>query len=543
MLYYIRFHYTCVFLRFAKKKGKYGMEVYAQLAEKYREDGKQKTRIIRHLGPVHNQDDRDRYRSIFQQELQKSSISGTAMGNMAFDPPLDFGMIYAARNVMEDTVIMGALSVLGKYRETIFLMMAARITHPGSDISIRRFFRTVYYPWDSPRMGKDDLYRALDALIGFKDRIEMRLFKALKPDTSAIHYDLTSSYFEGKEDNDPVLFGYSRDKKRGKEQIVMGLVMADGIPIHHEVWPGNTIDPKTLESTLSVLKDRFRIKNVIFIADRAFGRSRSLDLLDQNQYITAAYRWDRPYRNILMETDFTGGTVMDDLIIKKVAVNVEDVLKEESTPDQRTLAEKRRYIAVYNRKREELDLKDLNDKINAVKKKMSEITDQKELKRSLGKLKSLVKFTANGAELNERKMDILKKLAGRFLVVTNTDLPESEVISAYKEQWQIERSFRTIKSFLEIRPVYHRNEERIRAHVFVCVLSLLLSRIIEKRLMVSHLTVERTAEILWGIKAIPVKSPMRIVYGSKSDEAVRILNEMGIKPPDRILVGALPESG
>ena len=110
-----------------------------------------------------------------------------------------------------------------------------------------------------------------------------------------------------------------------------------------------------------------------------------------------------------------------------------------------------------------------------------------------------------------------------------------------KEQWQIERSFRTIKSFIEIRPVYHRKEERIKAHVFVCVLSLLLSRIIEKRLTVSRLTVERTAEILWGIKAIPVKSPMRIVYRSESDEAVKILNEMGIKPPDRILVGALPE--
>ena len=531
-----------MFLRFAKKKGKYGVEVYAQLAEKHRENGKQKTRIIKHLGPVHDEKDRDRYRSIFQQELQKSNLAGTGMGNMAFDPPLDFGMIYAARNIMEDTGIMRSLSVLGKYRETIFLMIAARITHPGSDISLTRFFRTIYYPWDSPRIGKDELYRALDALIGFKDRIEMRLFMALKPDTSLIHYDLTSSYFEGEENNDLVLFGYSRDKKRGKEQIVIGLVMADGIPIHHEVWPGNTIDPKTLESTISVLKNRFRIKNMIFIADRAFGRSKSLDLLDPNQYITAAYRWDQPYRNVLMDTDFTDGNVVNDLTIKKVTINVDDVMKEDSTEDQRKLAGKRRYIAVYNRKREDLDLEDLNDKTDIVKKKISEIPDQKELKKSLGKLKSLVKFSADGTVLNEKRIGILKKLAGRFLVVTNTDLPEDEVVSAYKEQWQIERSFRTIKSFIEIRPVYHRKEERIKAHVFVCVLSLLLSRIIEKRLTVSRLTVERTAEILWGIKAIPVKSPMRIVYRSESDEAVKILNEMGIKPPDRILVGALPET-
>ena len=118
---------------------------------------------------------------------------------------------------MEDTGIMRSLSVHGKYRETIFLMIAARITHPGSDISICRFFQTVYYPWDSTRIGKDDLYRSVDALIGFKDLIEMRLFTALKPDTSHIHYDLASRYFEGRENNDLVLFGYSQKKKRGKE--------------------------------------------------------------------------------------------------------------------------------------------------------------------------------------------------------------------------------------------------------------------------------------------------------------------------------------
>ena len=100
--------------------------------------------------------------------------------------------------------------------------------------------------------------------MSFARNIERKF--ALKPDMSMVHYDLTSSYFEGSKDNDLVLFGYSRDRKRGKEQIAIGLVMADGIPIHHEVWKGNTIDPETLEATIAVLKDRFRIKNVILIA-------------------------------------------------------------------------------------------------------------------------------------------------------------------------------------------------------------------------------------------------------------------------------------
>ncbi len=527
-----------MFLRFVKKKHKYGIEEYAQIAEKHREDGKQITCVIKHLGPVKTQADRDRYKSIFRQESNKNRLSGTVLEDLIFDPPLDFGLIYVAREIMNDTGIMSSLSVLGKYRETVFLMIASRIIHPGSDISLERFFRTIYYPWDSPKIGKDDLYRSLDVLMVFKDQIEYTIFKKLKPDTSVVHYDLTSSYFEGREDNDLVLFGYSRDKKRGKEQIVIGLVMADGMPIHHEVWSGNTIDPKTLRSTISVLKNRFGIKNVIFIIDRAFGRSNSLDLLDQNQYITAAYRYDMPYRNVLMETDFTDGLVINDLIIKEVSINVKEVTK--SFEDQIKLAEKRRYIAVYNRERRDLDLNDLNEKIDIVKEKLSKIEDRGELKKSLGKLRTFVKFSEEGATLNEKKIDTLSKLAGKFLIITNTDLPGNEIAKLYKEQWQIERSFRTIKSFIEIRPVYHRRSDRIKAHVFVCVLSLLLSRIIEKRLINSKLTIKRTAEILDEIKAIPVKSPTDIVYRSDSDEALKILSELKIKEPDRILVGALP---
>ena len=319
-------------------------------------------------------------------------------------------------------------------------MNISRIFDPSSDLELTDLAGRVFYPWQL-HLSEDNVYRSLDSIIEKKDQIEVEIFKALKPDTSTIHYDLTSSYFEGKEDNDLVLFGYSRDKKRGKEQIVIGLVMADGIPIHHEVWPGNTVDPKTLESTISTLKDRFGIRNVTFIADRAFGRSKSLDLLDRNQYITAAYRWDQPYRHILMDTDFTDAIALDKLLIKRVEINTDEIMNNNSTEDQRKLAEKRKYIAVYNKEREHLDLKDLEDRINVIKKKISEIPDQTDLKKSLGKMKSLVNFSADGAILNEKRINILRKLAGRFLIVTNTDLPESEVVSA-DPQWNYYSLFR-----------------------------------------------------------------------------------------------------
>ena len=516
-----------MFLRFTKVKRGSAVLEYASIAERVVENHKQKTITVKYLGSVKSDEDRERYRKILEQ--YREAMKKFSINDMNVKPTLSFGIFYAARTIMERNGISGILEKhANSYAETLSFMIISRLFDPSSDINLIDIDKRVYYPRET-HISEDSVYRSLDSLLEEKDSIELEIFQALKPDTSVVHYDLTSSYFEGREDNDLVLFGYSRDKKRGKEQIVIGLVMADGIPIYHEVWKGNTVDPKTLETTISVLKERFNIKNVVFIAGRAFGRSKSLDLLDQNQYITAAYRWDKPYRNILMETDFSDGYVMDKLIIKKVAISVDDVMKDDSTEEQRKLAEKRRYIAVYNRKREELDLQDLNDKIDTVKKKISDITDQKELKKSLGKLKSLVKFTGNNAVLNERRIEILKKLAGRFLIVTNTDLNEDEVVSAYKEQWQIERSFRTIKSFLEIRPVYHRKSDRIKAHVFVCVLSLLLSRIMEK---LTGSTIDSISQSLNYLDVVPITVENRELYiSSESIEASDVLKSLGIPYP------------
>ena len=506
---------------------------YAQIVERYTENGKARNKVIRHLGPVKNGSDEERYRRMFALENQRDHVARADIRDLDLLSPREYGIIYASRILCHDLGMDQVFYALDQYYDIIFLAVISRLIYPSSDYDLLRLSEKIEYPVQD--LKKDRIYAALDRLIEKKDDIELGMFHALHPDTTVVHYDLISSYFEGKEDNDLVLFDYSRDKKRGKEQIVIGLVMANGIPIHHQVFPGNTVDPKTLESTISVLKDRFHVKNVIFIADRIFGRTRSLDILDHNQYITAAYRWDQPYRNVLMNTDFSGGSTVNDLVIKSVSINLDDVIDEDSTEDQRKLAEKRRYIAVYNRNREELDLKDLNNKLVTVKKKMLENRDQKELKKSLGKLKSLVKFSANGSTLNVKRIHVLKKLAGRFLIVTNTALTESEVVSAYKEQWQIERSFRTVKSFLEIRPIYHRKSDRIKAHVFLCVLSLLIARLFEKATE-DKMTMSVISDMLSELKAVAIRIPEgEITLRTESENARNILGILKIPYPGKIV--------
>ena len=519
--------YGMVFLGITRvKRGSATLE-YASIAERKIEDNKQKTVTLKYLGRVRSNDDLERYKRTvdeYRHAMKKFSIMDVKIGST-----LSFGVFYASNAIMDRRGISTVLEKhMGNYSRILSFMIISRLFRPSSDMDLLDLRGRVYCPWEM-HLSEDNVYRALDRLMSEKDDTEIDLFNALNPDTSMVHYDLTSSYFEGRENNDLVLFGYSRDRKRGKEQIVIGMVMADGIPIYHQVWPGNTVDPKTLESTITVLKERFHVKNVIFVGDRAFGRDHSLKMLDKGKYITAAYRWDRPYRDVLMETDFSDGIVMDDLVIKEVKIDASKIADEDTTEEEMDIMRKRRYIAVFNRNREGLDLRDIDDRIEAVKRKIDEHPNMRDLKKSIGELKSFVEFTKYGTVLNEKHIGMMRRLAGRFMITTNTNLEVKDAVSAYKEQWEIERSFRTIKSFLEIRPVYHRKSERIEAHVLVCVLSLLLSRIMEKQ---TGRTIESITRDLDYLDVVPIHVDDRLVFVSSDDSrASDILKILGVPYP------------
>ncbi len=497
---------------------------YAQIVEHVVENGKHRIRVIKHLGPVTSASDLDKYNKMLADEKAASTIYD--LNRFVLLEPKIFGPVYASLEIAKKYGIYKILrKIFGKDTDLMMLMIVSRLIDPSSDIRILEFIRKSYLNIDA---NKNMIYRSLDTLESKKEEIELGIFRAIRPDTSKVFYDLTSSYFEGTENNDLVLFGYSRDKKRGKEQIVIAVVMADGIPIYHEVYPGNTVDPSTLENTIRVLKEKFQIKDVIFVEDRAFGRKPSLKILDENQYITAAYRWDQPYRGVLMNTAVTEEDKVEDLYIKEVSIKA-------SNKDQPEEAKKgkRRYIFVYNPDREKQDLEDLDIKIEAVEKILTERLGKEETKNKLGNLRSLVSFKGNEIKLNEKKIKEIKGLAGRYLIITNSSLGKEEAVKTYKDLWKIERAFRTIKSFIEIRPIYHRKTERIRAHVFISVLSLLIGRIIEKK---TGKSISRVMDILSGMEAIPVKIGDKIItIRNESEECKEILNDLNIKYPDRVL--------
>ena len=495
------------------KRGKSVLE-YAQIVQDYVEEGKEKTKIVKHLGRVRSDADIGKYRKIFALENQKDHIARADLRNLDVMSPREYGMIYASQVLCHDLGLDRVFEMLGEYSEIIFLSVISRIIYPSSDIALLRISEKVQY--NVQKMSKDRIYAALDRLIEKKDEIEESLVEILKPDMRRVYYDLTSTYFEGKEKNDLVLFGYSRDKKGGKKQVNVGLMMADGIPIHHQVFPGNTIDPKTLKPIHTDLRRKFHVGRVIFIGDRAFGRRPSLQYLDKYEYITAVYRWDQPYRSILASTEFSENDCLKDLDLYAREVEVKWNVRGLSKSGIKRTGN-RRAVAVYSPEREKEDIADLEEKVSMVKSIIDSGKKSSDLINALGKLRSYT--ISNGTRINEKKIADMKGLAGRFMIVSDTDLSITEIVKGYKDLWRIERSFRTMKSFLEIRPVYHRKEERIEAHVFVCVLSLLISRLFEKA-MDEKMTISSIADALSELKAIPVMMPKgEIVLRSESGNA------------------------
>ena len=161
---------------------------YAKIVDDIVEDGKRTTKLLMYLGRVRSESDVERYRKTLALEKRKMSVERADIRNLDILP----------------------------HRNIIFLSVVFRLVHPGSDLSLINFLERSCYP-QIGELKKDAIYEALDALLAKKDELEIAIVKALKPDLRRAYYDLTSTYFEGKETNNLVMFGYCRDKKRGKK--------------------------------------------------------------------------------------------------------------------------------------------------------------------------------------------------------------------------------------------------------------------------------------------------------------------------------------
>jgi transposase len=409
-----------------------------------------------------------------------------------------FGLLFALKHLAGQ---LGLTAALGKTRlaKLALFLVLARVAHQGSRLSATRWAadQAVAEVLGLGSFDEDDLYAALDDLCARQESIEQTLYRQYLKRRGALPtlflYDVTSSYLEGQH-NALGEYGYNRDGKRGKLQIVIGLLAdREGEPLAVRVFAGNTGDPTTVVEQIRIVKEQFRVQELIFVGDRGMVKSKGKQALQEAglRYISALT--DPQIRRLL-----GAGTLQMGLFHEEVC--------EVEADGVRYLLRKNEDTAAREQHRLEDKLAKLSGK---VEQRNEQVQKSPRCQPEAGprnlqvwvarhKLTGLVELHLEGRtmvlERNQAAIDRTMELAGCYVVVTDVpkqNLSGQEVHDSYVSLQKVERDFRQMKTgLLEVRPVFVRKESRTRGHVFCCLLALKLSREMERRLQAAFGTTD-----------------------------------------------------
>ena len=427
-------------------------------------------------------------------EALKKALAGEFDGLSAIDLQGTSGLIFGPLAALDQVAAsIGLWRALGNDRnaQLIKFLILARIAHQGSRLSSVRWAKdhAVEEILGLGDFDEDDLYAALDWLAEKQEMLEIRLFDRYKKLTgqppALVLYDVTSSYFEG-EQNELAAFGYNRDGKKGKLQIVIGLLTApDGEPLAVEVFKGNSADPTTVEPQIRKIVDRFQIKDIVFVGDRGMVKTKSKALLTQESFKHITCITDPQIRKLLKE-NVIQPTLFDETIAEVVDGNRRFILRRDDVTRRRE----------QHRREDKLQrLANLIGKQNSALEASPRSSIETALKKIQGwaarhKISAFVALTTTErcvvCEINPQLKNNDALLDGCYVVETNvqTDVMTKEQIDArYRDLQKVERNFRTMKTgLLEVRPIFVRKAGRTKAHVFLSMLALKVTRAAEQLL-------------------------------------------------------------
>ena len=389
----------------------------------------------------------------------------------------------------EELGIKGVLEALLKKRQyktpverALFAMAANRALDPLSKRGVEEWVKEDVVISGVEEIPLQQLYRAMDFLLENEAELQRQVYSSvanlLNLEVDILYFDTTSTYFETEdEDEDGGLRrrGYSKDHRPDLPQAVIGLaVTRDGIPVRCWVWPGNTADISVVEQVKKDLVG-WKLGRVITVLDRGFNSKDNLRYLRRagGHYIAGEkLRSGKAKTAEALSAPGRYQTVRDNLEVKEIVVG-------NGEARERYILVRNPEEAVRDKARREKIIKELEEQLPHMKshvKAVCELMAQPVYGRYL-KLDSRSLPKIDRAKIREEE-----KLDGKYLLRTSDDtLSAEDVALGYKQLLLVEDAFRTLKSRLDLRPVYHRLEDRIRAHVLLCWLALLMIRIAENR--------------------------------------------------------------
>jgi transposase len=381
---------------------------------------------------------------------------------------------------------------------------------------------------------EDALYEALDWVAAEQAVIEQRLYRDYvrrtgQPPTLVL-YDVTSAYLEGQ-CNELGDYGYNRDGKKGKKQIVIGLLTApDGEPLSVEVFRGNTADPKTLKAQIDKLVERFGVHEAVLVGDRGMIKAKGKQALQDADWRYISALTDPQIRKLINESVIQAD-LFDEQVVEVCHEGKRLVLRRDPATQRK------------EQHRREDKLAQLRQQVaerNQFVEGSTRANPEAGLKRLQGwasrhKLSGFVELSLQGRfvqlQIDEAAQQMAALLDGCYCLesdVPMNHLSTQQVHDRYKDLQQVEKNFRRLKTdFLEVRPIFLRKEDRTRAHVLIAMLSLKIVRQIEQRLHQAFGTTDTNPRAETVDSAMGALSRLTLQHYSLGDQEV-----VGLPRPD-----------
>jgi len=546
-----------------------GSRRYVQLVEAYRDDdGRPKQRTVATLGRLDQLG--SELESVITGLLRLTGKAMPETPEIEFESARALGDVWSLTQLWQQLGFERLRRVFGRTRRQIDveallrIMVFNRLCDPDSKLGVLRWLETVSLPALSlETVEHQQLLRAMDTLAEQADAVDEIVSDLLRPlldqELAVVFYDMTTIRAEGlsQQDDDVRQFGMSKEGVIAR-QFMLGVVQtAEGIPLYHEVFDGNTAEVTTLKPTIEKVIQRFPIQRVIAVADRGL---LSTDNLAELQAITLpsgkplefilavpGRRYSdfiellAPFQSTycLNATQEVCGELEWDGLRLIVAHNPETAADQGAQRD-RTITELERKADEWTGK---LDAQDAGQRSRG--RKLSDGGARARFYHEVceAHLARIIRVDLKSElfsySIDDQALTHARLMDGKLLLVTNaTDLTPDQVIERYKSLADIERGFRVLKSEIEIGPVYHRLPERIRAHAMICFLALVLYRVMRLRLRagLQDTSPERALALLRRIqhhRATIGHAPAVSGITTINQEQANLLAVLGVKKPGK----------
>ena len=368
-------------------------------------------------------------------------------------------------------------------RDRVLAMILQRLLHPASKLATTRLWHTTTLAEELSLedTDEDDLYEAMDWLLERQDRIERKLAKRHLAEGDPVLYDVSSSYYEGR--TCPLMqFGHNRDGKRDRPIVVYG-VLADsmGRPLAVQAYAGNTGDPTTVPDQVEKVRGRFGLQRVVLVGDRGLLTETQINHLKRHPGLgwVSALRHHQIRR--LVESEAVQLSLFDERHLAEV--------RSPDYPGERLIVCHNPLLAEHRRQKREALLTATEEALARIARQVARRTrtplSATEIAEKLGRVKNRFQVAkhfrtqiADGSFHYERRTEAIireAQLDGFYMLRTSEPadrLPTAAVVRRYKDLTRVERAFRSLKTVdLHIRPIRHRVETRVRAHLFLCLLA------------------------------------------------------------------------